>query len=60
MRKFWLTYVLVCEKKQFDHDSFVSDIRLIDDMIIDLCPTISNRVEKQYEKKFNAVKRETP
>ena len=45
--------------KQFDHDSFVSDIRLIDDMIIDLCPTISNRVEKRYEKKFNAVKNGT-
>ena len=46
--------------KQFDHSSFISDMRLIDTNIIDFCPPISNRVEKRYEKKFNAVKRETP
>ena len=38
--------------KQFDYDSFVCDMKLIDDIIIDLCPTINSRVEKRYEKKF--------
>ena len=38
--------------KQFDYDSFVCDMKLIDDIIIDLCPTLNSRVEKRYEKKF--------
>ena len=38
--------------KQFDHSSFISDMRMIDTNIIDFCPPINNRVEKRYEKKW--------
>ena len=38
--------------KPFDHDSFVSEIKLIDQTVTDLCPSIMSYIEKQYEVRF--------
>ena len=38
--------------KPFDHENFISELRLIDHSITDLCPSISCAIEKQYEVRF--------
>ena len=38
--------------KPFDHDLFISDMKLIDHSITDLCPSIESYIEKQYEVRF--------
>ena len=44
--------------KPFDHENFVSELRLIDHSITDLCPSISFAIEKQYEVRFLSQKDE--
>ena len=36
---------------QFNHTTFINEMRLIDEIIIDLCP-LADKFEKQYDKKF--------
>ena len=38
--------------KPFDHDSFVSEVHLIDQTVTDLCPSIESHIDKQYEVRF--------
>ena len=38
--------------KPFDHENFITDIKLIDQSVTDLCPSIESHVEKQYEVRF--------
>ena len=40
--------------KGFDHDSFINEMKLIDDIVIDLCPPLSSFAEKKYVTKFIA------
>ena len=37
---------------EFDISIFLSDIKLLDDIIIDLCPTIDNKITHKYNSKF--------
>ena len=37
----------------FDEGNFVNEIRLIDQIIIDMCPAVSDRFVVQYNKEFN-------
>ena len=39
--------------KHFDHELFINDMKLIDEIIIDMCPAVV-RFEKQYTKKYTA------
>lgn len=36
----------------FDFELFIRDMKLIDENVTDLCPTLDNRIIKQYEAKF--------
>ena len=36
----------------FDHDSFIDDMKLIDEVVTDLCPSIESDIDKQYEVRF--------
>ena len=38
--------------KPFDHESFVSELRLIDQSITDLCSSLDSHIDKQYEVRF--------
>ena len=38
--------------KPFDHENFVNEMKLIDQSVTDLCPSIESHVEKQYEVRF--------
>ena len=37
----------------FNHTNFINDMKMLDEMIIDLCP-IADKFEKQYEKCFTS------
>ena len=37
--------------KQFDHDLFINEMKLFDDVVIDLCP-LADKFEKLYKEKF--------
>ena len=39
---------------QFNHTAFIYEMRLIDEMIIDLCPFV-DKFEKQYHKKYTVT-----
>ena len=38
---------------EFNHTTFINEMRLIAKMIIDLCPLVDGKFEKQYSKKFS-------
>ena len=36
---------------EFNHTAFINEMKLIDELILDLCP-LADTFEKQYDKKF--------
>lgn len=38
--------------KPFDKEVFISEVKLIDETVTDLCPSIESCIEKQYEVRF--------
>lgn len=38
--------------KSFDHDSFINEVKHIDETVTDLCPSITSQIDKQYEVRF--------
>ena len=43
--------------KQFDLDSFVSEMLIIDQTMTDICPSICLKTEKKYESKYNTMQK---
>ena len=38
--------------KPFVRDSFISEMKFIDETVTDLCPSITSHIDKQYEVRF--------
>ena len=44
--------------KPFDKEVFISEVKLIDETVTDLCPSLESCIEKQYEVRFLLCKAE--